>query len=457
MNMQEERPYWNMEIEPFFNTPEMEKIQFEKLRKTLAGMKTSAPFYTKMMEENKLDPEKLTGFEEFKDKITMFTKETLRRIVAECDGDMLKAIDQIIPVSVDDLSWIATTTGTTGVPTPYPLTSRDLYDFWGEFETRAAWRAGVRSHDRMLYCFALSMVIAGVPSIVGFQKIGATMLPVGAEARSERILLMQNLFRGTVYVGTPSLAEYLVEQAPKVIGREVGSLGFKALLCGGEPGAGIPEVKAKLENAYKCRIFDMGAGFGCSCDHPEYQGMHWLADDLCYYELVDPETKAPIPLEHGARGEALFTTLEGEGWTWIRQSMGDIHQVFTEPCPCGRSGFRYKVVGRADDMLKVKGVMVYPSHIKGVINEFVPRVTGEMRIVLEEKPPRVVPPLKIRVEHAEGLAGPALEALEKEIIEAMSKRLKISPQILWAEPGGLERSHYKGQVFEKLYEWKESR
>ena len=180
--------------------------------------------------------------------------------------------------------------------------------------------------------------------------------------------------------------------------------------------------------------------------------MHWMLDDRCYYELVDPETKAPIPMEQGARGEAMFTMLEGDGLVMIRQSLGDIHEVFTEPCPCGRSGFRYKVIGRADDMLKVKGVMVYPSHIKGVVNEFVPRVTGEMRIVLDEKPPRVVPPLKVRVEHSEGLSAEELETLENEIREAMSRRLKISPKILWAEPGSLERSHYKGQTFEKLYE-----
>jgi phenylacetate-CoA ligase len=228
-------------------------------------------------------------------------------------------------------------------------------------------------------------------------------------------------------------------------------LGFKALLCGGEPGAGIPEVKNKLEKAYGCRIFDAGAGFGCSCDHPEYQGMHWLGDDLCYYELVDPDSKQPVPMENGAQGEAVFTSLVGDGFVLVRQSLGDIHQVFTDPCPCGRSGFRYKVIGRSDDMLKVKGVMVYPSHIKGVVNEFVPRVTGEMRIVLDEKPPRVVPPLKLRVEHAAGLAGAELEALEKEMVETMSRRLKINPRILWAEPGSLERSHYKGQTFEKTY------
>ena len=182
--------------------------------------------------------------------------------------------------------------------------------------------------------------------------------------------------------------------------------------------------------------------------------MHWVGDDLCYYELVDPDTKEPLPIEDGAKGEAVFTHLKGDGWIMVRQSLGDIHQVFTEPCPCGRSGFRYKVVGRADDMLKVKGVMVYPSNIKGVINEFVPRVTGEMRIVLDEKPPRVVPPLKIRVEHAEGIAGQQLETLEGELLEAMSRRLTIRPSILWTEPGSLERSHYKGQAFEKTYEEK---
>jgi phenylacetate-CoA ligase len=264
--------------------------------------------------------------------------------------------------------------------------------------------------------------------------------------------LIQGLFRGTVYVGTPSLAEYLIEQSPKLLNKTVGDLGFKVLMCGGEPGAGIPEVKNKIESAYGCRIFDAGAGFGCSCDHEEYQGMHWLGDDLAYYELVDPETKAPIPMENGAKGEAVFTSLEGDGWVMIRNSMGDIHQVFTDPCPCGRSGFRYKVIGRSDDMLKVKGVMVYPSHIKGVINEFVPKVTGEMRIILDEKPPRVVPPLKIRVEHAKGLSEEQVNALGKEIVDTMSKKLKINPSIIWAEPGSLERSHYKGQTFEKTYE-----
>jgi len=167
---------------------------------------------------------------------------------------------------------------------------------------------------------------------------------------------------------------------------------------------------------------------------------------------VDPDTKQPIPLTDGAMGEMLMTNLRAEGLVSVRESAGDVHQVFTEPCPCGLSGFRYKVVGRADDMLKVKGIMVYPSHIKGVINEFVPRVTGQMRIILDERPPRVVPPLKMRVEHGAGMSGGELDTLANEISDAMSKRLKIKPRIVWAEPGSLERSTYKGMVFEKTYE-----
>jgi phenylacetate-CoA ligase len=449
--MNQEHPYWNMEMEPLYGTPEMDKIQIDKLRAQLSRLKAKGGYFARMMDRNKLDPEKLSGFDEFKDKAEIFNKATWKKIVDDCEGDMLKALDQRIACNLDELIMIATTTGTTGVPSPYAFSSRDLWELWGEHTARGCWRAGIRDHDRVLHCFALSMVIAGLPAALAFTKVGATVLPVGAEGGTERILVTQNLWHGTVFLGTPSLLEHLIEQTPKVMGKEVKELGFRFLVCGAEPGAGIPEVKRKLETSYGAKVFDIGAGLGFSCDHDEYQGMHWHGDDLSYYELVDPDTKQPIPFTNGARGEMLMTNLSADGLVSVRESAGDVHEVLTEPCACGLTGFRYKVVGRADDMLKVKGIMVYPSHIKGVINDFVPRVTGEIRIILDEKPPRVVPPLKIRVEHAAGVSSAALEALAGEISEAMSKRLKINPQIIWAEPGSLERSHYKGQVFEKTY------
>lgn len=449
--MDNERPYWNMEVEPKLNTPEMRELQLAKLKKLLVRLRDNAPFYKRQFDELGVNPDKIKTFEDFAGSVPLLDKEAIRAMVVESGGDVLAVLEQIMPVSVDDLTIMATTTGTTGIPTPYPMTWHDMVDVWGEAMVRGAWRAGTRSNDRVLFCFALSMVIAGIPTLMGMYKLGAMGIPVGAEAGTDRVLLMQTLFRGTVYSGTPSMAEYLIEKV-QAQGRDPKDLGFRILMCGGEPGAGIPEVRQRLESAYGARLFDAGAGFGFSCDHDEYQGMHWTADDLGYYELVDPETKEPVPLEDGAEGEALFTMLDGEGMAWLRTSLGDIQQVFVSPCPCGKTGFRYKVVGRTDDMLKVKGVIVYPTMIEGVVSSFAPRVTGEYRIVLTEKPPRVIPPLKVKIERGEEFPSEKLGELEAEMKEAFHAKAKCTPEIIWVEPGELERSTYKGQVFEKPYE-----
>jgi len=449
--MEEERPYWNMEMEPILNTPEMREIQLKKLKKFLKRLYDNAPFYTRKFDELGIKPGKIKSFEDFSSAVPLFDKEGLRAMVVEFGGDLLAVLDQIMPVRVDDLNIMATTTGTTGIPTPYPMTWHDMVEVWGEAMVRGMWRAGIRKQDRILFCFALSMVIAGVPTMMGGYRLGAMAIPVGAEAGTDRILLMQTLFRGTVYSGTPSLAEYLIEKC-KEQGRDPKDLGLRKLMCGGEPGAGVPEVRNRLEEVYGARIFDAGAGYGFSCDHEEYQGMHWTADDLALYELVDPDTKESIPLEDGAEGEAVFTSMAGDGMAWLRTSLGDIQQVFTSPCPCGRSGFRYKVVGRTDDMLKVKGAIVYPTMVDGVVASFVPKVTGEFRIVLTEKPPRVIPPLKVKIERGEDFPADKLPELEKEMKEVFHVKAKFTPEIIWVEAGELERSTYKGQTFEKLYE-----
>jgi phenylacetate-CoA ligase len=102
-------------------------------------------------------------------------------------------------------------------------------------------------------------------------------------------------------------------------------------------------------------------------------------------------------------------------------------------------------------MLKVKGVIVYPAAITGLLETFAPRVTGEFRIVLTEKPPLVIPPLKVKIEHGIDIQEEKLGKLEKELLEAFHTKIKIRPQIIWQKPGELERSTYKGKKFEKQY------
>lgn len=148
------------------------------------------------------------------------------------------------------------------------------------------------------------------------------------------------------------------------------------MTCGGEPEAGIPEVRERLESAYGTRVFDAGTGFGFSCDYPEYRGMHWTADDLAYYELVDPDTREPVPLEDGAQGEALFTMLEGDGMAWLRTSLGDVHQVFTYPCPCGKPASATASWGAPTTCSRSRGSSSTPPRWRGWCHRSCPRLPG---------------------------------------------------------------------------------
>ncbi len=448
-----DRPYWNMEVEPKFNTPEMRQMQNDLLVKNIQGMYDRIPLTRKRMDEAGLRPSDVKDLDDLQ-KIPIYGQPQMRELIAEVGFDMKKILEMTLGPAADDIYVMAATSGTTGMPTPYPVTRAGLPGM-REVNNRMLWRCGVRPGNKIVLAFGLSMFLAGSPTLLALEEFpGITIIPVGAEAGTTRIMNFARLFGGDVLLCTPSLALHMIEKAPEVIGDSVKALGFKILLCGAEPGAGIPEVRKRIETEYGAKLFDGGAGLGVSCDYPEYQGMHWIGDDMVYYELVDPDTGKNVPLEDGNTGLGVFSTLTGQGGalSGLRVTMGDVHQVFTSPCPCGLSGFRYKIVGRTDDMLKVKGVMVYPAQIKDVVESFAPRTTGAFRILLDEPPPRVVPPLKLKIEFGRDLDKDDLDQLKKEVEEKMHQAVKIRPRIEWVEADTLERSDKKTQYIEKLYE-----
>jgi phenylacetate-CoA ligase len=444
-----DRPYWDMAMEPLFGSERMRLVQLDRLRQRVDDLWEHAPYFRRRMQATGFAPGDLKSLADWSAATPVFTKADYRALMDECGNDVYRMLDETLPVPVGQLVTMAATSGTTGDPQPYPLTETDIQDLWGEFMLRARWRSGLRAGDRVAHGFALSMFLAGVP-VLQCTRDGVMQIPIGAESGAAHLLKMARFFRATALMCTPSLAEHLIERGPELLGTPdgVGSLGIRTVICGGEPGAGIPEVRARIESAYGARLFDAGAGLGISCAHPEYQGMHWVGEDLCLYELVDPETHAPVPLEDGAVGEAVFTTLVGGGFGWTRLSLGDVHRVSVSPCPCGGTGLRFRVVGRTDDMLKVKGVIVYPAAVDAVVASFIPRVTGEFRIRLDEKPPRVVPPLKLAIERGAGVGDAELAALEADLLAAMKQRLKITPAVTWLEPGSLERSAHKTRFIE---------
>lgn len=458
--MPEDRPYWNMEIEPYLNTTKIKDIQLENLKKWINFVYERSPVNRRRMQQLKVKPESIKSIQDFQNAIPPVTKDDMRNIMMEYMAEFgpRKSMEDLLCSPFDKVILMAMTSGTTGEPTPYFFTQADLEAGY-ESLSRALWRAGLRPGNVVMHAMALSMFAAGVPGVQSLEHFGACTIPMGAEAGTERVLHFSRLFGAVLgidaIVCTPSFAEHLIEKAPELIGDSASCLGIKRVLCGGEPGAGIPEVRKKIEDGFGAKVFDaMGLGplLWASCDHEEYQGMHFLTEDTSLLELVDPETRKPIPIEDGATGALVGTPLKGEGLAVFRHIVGDIAQFKLSPCPCGKTGMRLKILGRIDDMLKVKGVLVYPSAIDGVIATFVPRVTGEFRILLSEPPPRVVPPLRLKVEYGKGVKENELPSLAKEIKERMHARIRINPEIEWVPPMNIERSVHKTRFIEKLYE-----
>ena len=457
----EDRPYWNMEMEPLLNTPEMREIQQKLLKPQLKKIYERSVIQRKYIDGLGVNVDKINTFEDLQQAFPPMDKHEMRQLVMSNmgEGGIEGLLNDFLCAPLSDVVLLATTSGTTGEPTPYFFTKGDL-ELMYESMARVLWRCGLRPGDTVVHAMGLSMFGGGIPCILSLVNFGAGTIPVGAESGTERVvtyLNIVNMVKGEIdgVFMTPSFAEYVIEKCPEILNVEVKNLGIKRLLSGGEPGAGIDSVKKKIEGAFGCKIYDMmglTSGFWCSCDHDEYQGMHFVRDDTCIMELINPETKEPVPFEDGAIGEVVGTPLAGDSLNLIRFNSNDIMQVFTTPCPCGRSGARYKVIGRSDDMLKVKGVMVYPASIDNVITGFVPRVTGEFRIVLSEPPPRVVPPLKLKVEYGEEVPQDKLPALAAEIADKMHDSIKIRPEITWIPPMTLERSAHKTQFIEKAYE-----
>jgi phenylacetate-CoA ligase len=438
---------------------QIKEYQEKKLGRQLAYCYENSEYYYKKFQDCGATPEDIKTLEDFRKLPIMMTKQDERESQRESLERFGHPFGMHLCAPLDSLEMTSTTSGTSGTPTfTYTFSKRDLNgpvaDLWA-FMFRAA---NIKPGDRVLFAYALGIYATSM-LLWGIRKMGALPIDVDVRGGADAILQFALLTKPVSFATTPSLAEYMINKAPVSIGKKVGELGFDSLLLCGEPGPGIPEVKQRLESAYGARVYDYwapgGLGFGLSCNSEAYHGLHCYAPDYNLFQddLIDPSTREPIDSVDGAIGEAVHTSLDRDACPIIKYAYGDIVQVITGECPaCGFSGKRLKFVGRSDDMLIVKGSNVYPAAIQEIVNSFSPRVTGAMKIVLEEQPPRVVPPLKIKVEYAEALDQNQLADLEKEIKSACSHSIKINPQIIWVPPNTFEKSLRKTSPFEKTYE-----
>ena len=132
----------------------------------------------------------------------------------------------------------------------------------------------------------------------------------------------------------------------------------------------------------------------------------------------------------------------------MRYAYGDMLQVFTAPCSCGRTGVKFKIIGRTDDMLIVKGVNVYPESIKREILKFHPEVTGYFTVVLDKPGPLVKPPLKIKVEYNSYSGEKAISSLGERMLRNFKENLRISPKFIWIPPNSIPRETKKAKFID---------
>ncbi len=446
-----ERKLWNESIEAM-PRDELRRLQLNRLRKQVFYNYQSSSYYRQKLDEVGARPEDIKTFDDFA-RIPVMTKDEHRKAQEESIERYGNPYALLACAPREKIVRINSTSGTTGTPTLYTLTQHDV-DVVNEMHARKYWRAGVRPGDVMLQALSLSMFTGGLPLSQGIIYMGACVVPVGIEGGTRRVLDFVRLTSPSAIIATPSFGQHLIEKCPELIGKTAKDLGFEWFFCAGEPGGGNPEVRKMLASGFGAKVFDHTGGghafHGISCDEPpdQFSGMHFVSEDHCLLELVDPSTKQTIELTDGAVGEMVFTFLDWEGGPFMRYALGDMLKVYTTPCPCGMPGIRFKIIGRADDMLIVKGVNIYPEAIHSALLKFVPQVTGIFRILLDTPGPLVKPPLRIKLEFGQDVGEEDLPALGKKILAHFKEHVRVAPRFEWVPHGTIPREMKKTKFIE---------
>jgi phenylacetate-CoA ligase len=341
---------------------------------------------------------------------------------------------------------IYSTSGTTGAPSYVPLTAGDL-DNWVTGSARSYAASGIAAGQRIVSTYDAGPFVAGA-ALAAFERIGLCHVPVGT-GHTERLMLAVELLRPEAVVLTPSYAAHLVEWAAER-NVDLRASSVERVLVAGEPGGGEPAFRAKLEDGWGAKVTeamgvgDIGVSLWGECE--EQDGMHLGARGFVHVELIDPETGAPLEIDDGAKGELVLTHLQHRAAPLVRFRTRDHVQVRTSPCRCGRTGPRVRCIGRTDDMLIVRGVNVFPSAVREVVNAFTPEVSGH--IVVKPQAPGVKqePPLPVTVELAQGTTGDA--ALAEAIRERLRNVLVVQTRVDLVPWGSLRRSEYKSKLVE---------
>lgn len=441
-----ENAYWNQELETLPDD-KLRELETEALQTQLAYVYRESPFYRDKFDESGVHPDTFKTREDL-ERFPFTTKEDLRQTQESVGG---LGGHQCAPIR--DIIRIQGTSGTTGRPLLIGLTRSDV-DLWNDMFARHAWTGGLRPDDVMINPANFTLFVGGLSECSGAEYMGITVAPAPfVSTGMEKFMELVRDLKPTVLFSTPSATAFLAAAVKEVLNLDPRQLNFKKGFLAGE--ALSEEERKNIEETWGivARNFyglaDVGADIAAECGAS--QGLHFCAQGALVTEIVDPETLAPLEMKEGVEGEIVFTTINRQATPVIRYRVRDMVRVYTDDCPCGRTGFRFHVIGRTDDMIKVKGVNVFPAAVKGIIQDFAPVTTGEMRIVLPHQGPSFGENITIKVEAGEKLQPDDREAIATKIRNTIRERLVFTPRIEWVPADTFEKSQYKVEYFEKAY------
>lgn len=408
----------------------LEALQLERLKHTVNRVAQKVPFYQRRLAELGLKPSAIKSLAD------------VRRLPFTTSADLREAYPAgLLAVPQSKVLRLHTSSGTTGKPKAIFFSRRDLNQS-AELIARCLVASGATQDDILQNMMTYGLFTGALVMHYGAEKVGMLVIPAGPGNSEKQLLLMED-FRSTMFHTTPSYALYFADFLEKKGIDPRRHLALKRGFVGAEPYT--EETRRKIEKAFGIDVYNSyglsemnGPGVAFECAGKA--GMH-LWEDNFLMEIIDPKTGEPVP--DGRLGELVLTTLCREAMPILRYRTRDITMVLDEPCPCGRTHRRIsRITGRADDMLIVRGVNIYPQQIERVLMGL-PEVGRNYLIVLEG-----LDEMTVKVELAEaGFDGQVehLVGLQNSIAERLRAEILTRPKVELCAPGSLPVSEGKAK------------
>lgn len=425
-------PYFDQATETL-PRDQLASLQVLKLQTMLAELWGRNAFYTAKMKAAGVRPDDIRSLAD----ISRLPITTKHELISDQTSNLPYGTNLTYPVK--NYVRFHQTSGTTGMPMRV-LDTDASWDWWGRCWGHVLSGAGLTAGDRLFTAFSFGPFIGFWASVEGARKIGAMMIPGGGRDSLQRLELMRDV-NATALCCTPTYALRLAEVA-RESNFDMSGLTIRSTVHAGEPGANVPATKRRIEEAWSAKCYDhAGASeVGAHSFECETQpgGTHVIESEFIV-EVLDPKTGQPAP--SGERGELVITNLGRVGFPVIRYRTGDVVKLNAEKCACGRTFARFEggILGRADDMVTVRGVNVFPAGVENIVRRF--KEVDEFRVTVRTV--RHMDEMDIEVELSDG-ADPSVVGA---IAQALDSALSFRPNVRLAGRGELPRFEMKSKRF----------